>query len=208
MLKKLSLAPAWIKLVNWIENGDLVPFVILLSVPHYAGVLQKYEHVTTATAFAILVDIGHYRTIKAVMKGNKYQPWGWMILLTVISYGFHTSFYYFAEAAPWAAFILGGVVPSLLFALAKMSNMEKLGAKAKKDAGNLLNVTEQVTGTPDQEAEKVPLYKDWRFVPEDDRIKISSMSNEAIRVSYHVQPRTAINYGDRARQLHGDNRPK
>lgn len=53
----------WSRLVNWLENGDLVPIVILVSIPHYVRVLAEWEWMFVAASLGFLIDLGHYRPI-------------------------------------------------------------------------------------------------------------------------------------------------
>jgi len=110
------------------ENGDLIPLIIAVSVPHYAQVLAQYDFALVAAALGFLIDIGHYRTIKVFLKGKGA---GWMIVLTMFSFGFHTAFYALGGAGLWAM-VIGAAVPAVIFALSFISRAERLDVKAAR----------------------------------------------------------------------------
>lgn len=178
----------WKRLLNWLENGDLVPWVILVSIPHYHEVLKLYEWWVAAAAIAVLVDLGHYRTIKQALAG---RGWFWMFILTGVSYGFHVAFYIVGGAAALWSWLLGAVVPILLFALAWLSSKERWGQRARKDAGNLPETRhgqkQERSGT-----------KDWRTLPRSERVQLAGLSTSEIVAQYDVSERTARNWRSRS----------
>ncbi len=127
------------RFVNWIENGDMVPLVIAVSVPHYAHVLAQFEFMPVAAVIGFLVDVGHYRTIKLYLNTGAA---GWMIVLTLFSAGFHMAFYAIGGAG-LAAVLLGAAPVAVIFSLAYITRKEKLDVKAGRDVGH---VTVQATG--------------------------------------------------------------
>ena len=124
-MKRLTAA-----FVNWFESGELAPFIILISVPHYAGVLARFDWWPVAAVLGFLLDLSHYRTIKAFQNGLGAT---WMIVLTAFSFGFHFAFYWLGGAG-WASVFFGASVPVVIFALSFLSYAEKWGLKARKAA--------------------------------------------------------------------------
>lgn len=124
-------------IANFIENGDLIPVLIAVSVPHYATVLAQYDFWVVAAIIGFLVDIGHYRTIKTFLKGNGY---GWMIVLSVFSLGFHVAFYALGNAG-WWSLVLGCAPPAVIFSLAYISKKEGLDKKLSKSDSVTTSVT-------------------------------------------------------------------
>jgi hypothetical protein len=145
------------RLTNWIENGDLIPALILVSVPHYATVLSHYDFALVAAAIGLLVDISHYRTIKLYMNSKGAA---WMIVLTAFSVGFHIAFYSLAGAGIWSL-VLGATPPAVIFSLAFISRAERLGVKsARQVATSDATVTRQET-TPATVIEKDAFLTLW-----------------------------------------------
>lgn len=122
---------SWRAVVNWFENGDLLPLIILVSVPHYGHVLAAYDWGPVAAVIGALVDLGHYRTIKAYLNG---KGGFWMVVLTAFSLGFHWAFYLTGGAAWYAALFFAAAVPVVIFALSFISKAERLATKAARQA--------------------------------------------------------------------------
>jgi len=177
----------WNTFKNWIENGDLVPYVIVISIPHYTNVLAEFEWMPVAAALGFLVDIGHYRTILAYRR-NKGSFW--MVMLTFVSFGFHTAFYYIGGAAVYLAFPLGLVVPILLFALAFLSHREGWGRQAKKDA----TIQRQDNGDLSATSGK----SDWRHLTPEERAECANLATDEILKRYPIAARTAREWRSKA----------
>lgn len=178
----------WNRLVNWLENGDLVPLVIIVSIPHYINVLAEWEWWYVASALGVLVDLGHYRTIKAFLKKG---GWFWMWALTFVSLGFHIGFYSFAGAGDWA-WALGFVPPILLFALAYLSYNERWGDKTKRELAKYdRQVSERITESS---------VKDWRNLSDAERKSFATMRPQQIVSKYGVSERTAYTWIRRSQQ--------
>lgn len=112
-------------IVNWIETGDLIPAILLVSIPHYVDVLSGYDYVYVAVAIGFLLDIGHYRSIKLAMRGGS---WWWAAVMTVGVFGFHVWFYSIREAG-YGAILLGAAPVMLIAFLAYLTRKEKLDTK-------------------------------------------------------------------------------
>ncbi len=125
---------AYNAIVEWVERGDLVPLIILVSIPHYINVMGRFDYWGVAVAMGILTDLGHYRTILVYLKSTvgRFASLFWMSVLTFISYGFHVGFYTLGNFAPqpWP-WILGAVPPVLIFAMAYISKREKWYIRGK-----------------------------------------------------------------------------
>ena len=72
----------------------------------------------------------------------------------------------------------------------KVSEASKLAETGGKDAESKV----KVTGT----------FRNWRQVPESERLKIATMSMEAVRESYGVGERTAYNWISYAREAENE----
>lgn len=132
------------RFVNWIENGDMVPLVIAVSVPHYAHVLAQFEFMPVAAVIGFLVDVGHYRTIKLYLNTGAA---GWMIVLTLFSAGFHMAFYAIGGAGLFS-FLLGAAPVAVIFALAYITRKEKLDTKLGREFGQAVGQSRRTTSTP------------------------------------------------------------
>ena len=183
--------------VNWFESGELAPLIILVSVPHYAQVLARYDFGPVAAVLGFLLDLSHYRTIKAYQNGRGAL---WMVVLTVFSFGFHFAFYWLGGGGWWSLF-LGAAVPVVIFALSYLSFTERWGQKARKSAESLTvsrpeqetlpgNLPE-VAGMLDKPAE---MPKSWRHLTETERQEAAELTTAEIIARWHVSERTARNW--------------
>ncbi len=118
---------AWDWLIGKLETGDLIPLLILVSAGHYITVLKEFDHEVTAVAVGILVDLGHFRSVRIAAK-YRYQKttedqkgtgrlgefilrWIVVALLTAIALSYHLRFY----AQDWT---LAAPIPILIAFLA------------------------------------------------------------------------------------------
>jgi len=151
--KESPMNRLWNKLVNWFENGDLIPMLILISVPHYAQVLASYDWAIVGSVLGFLIDMGHYRTIKVFLNGKGAV---WMIVLTLFSLGFHTAFYSLGGAG-WWSLPIGSAVPAVIFALASINKAERLDKKAAASASSERKIVSQTQAEKvDSQVGKIP----------------------------------------------------
>ena len=93
------ISTAWNWVVNWFEHGDLVPLIVIVSAFHYAAILQNKDAPAVAVAIGLLVDLGHFRTIRAAVRysgDDKRQAFArWMIAAgtTALSLNYHQRYY-------------------------------------------------------------------------------------------------------------------
>ena len=89
----------WQSIVNWFEHGDLVPLLVLVSAIHYIDVLGNKDKWFVAVAIGLLVDLGHYRWVRAAARYTGSFRWGgftrWVFALamTCVSLVYHERFY-------------------------------------------------------------------------------------------------------------------
>lgn len=114
--------------LHYLETGDLIPFLVVVSVFHFVGALGKYDLAPVALAVGIAVDVGMYRIIKAALK---FGGWWWLaaVAITAISYGYHVEYY---SGAP-NALVLAAPIPLLIILLAALSHRERYGEKLARD---------------------------------------------------------------------------
>ena len=181
-------------LVLYFESGDLIPLVILISVPHYAFVLSKYDFWFVASVLGFLLDLGHYRTIKAYQKGNGAL---WMLILTVFSFGFHGAFYWLG-GAQWASLFFGAAVPVVIFALAYLSFNEKWAKQAEKGSIETPVVLPQVQLTLDTQTKPLELERPkpptWHTLTDEQKKVVVDLTTAEIAAQYGVSERTARNW--------------
>lgn len=127
MLKRLS--NGWKALIFWFEYGDLVPLIVIVSSIHYSQILSEHDPFIVATAIGLMVDLGHYRTVRAAVRYNGTSDrtrairWSMAIFMTVVSVVYQQRFY-----QDWW---LSLPLPFLIIALAWLQQTDKsLQAKA------------------------------------------------------------------------------
>ena len=184
------------RFVDWFENGELTPFVILISIPHYAMVLARFDWWPVAAVLGFLLDMGHYRTIRAYLRGKGAF---WMIVLSLFSYGFHFAFY-FEGGAGLASLFFGGAVPIVIFALSFLGYAERWSEKARRAAEETPVVsgkapaalaTSEVSGNLPEPAAH---YRTWRSLSTVERQQVAELSVVEIVAAYGVSERTARNW--------------
>ena len=67
-----SVHETWRAVQHWVEQGDLILPIIIISVAHYAAVLERKDFWFIAFAIGVLVDLAGYRLVKAAIK---YSGW-------------------------------------------------------------------------------------------------------------------------------------
>ncbi len=134
------LSSIWRSAVDWFERGDLVPLLVLVSAVHYAVVLAGKDRWEVAVAIGLLVDLGHFRTVRAAVrysvppgrrrrKGhallrflsryNSQTIVRWLIAagMTAVSFAYHQRYY----GDLWLSIPL----PALIAALAWLQHVDR-----------------------------------------------------------------------------------
>lgn len=149
-MKQLAKA-SWSYLVHWFEYGDLVPLLVLISAVHYAAVLAGKDSWPVAIAIGLLVDLGHFRTVRAAVRYSGDDRWQgatrWLIAagMTALSLNYHQRYY-----ADWW---LSAPLPLLIAALAWLQKVDqRAGAKPKAEK------SEDVPALSKSNADPAPLY--------------------------------------------------
>ena len=122
---------AWKALVDWFEFGDLVPLLVVVSAVHYVAILDGKDPIYAAIAIGVLVDLGHYKTVRAAVRyTSKFWTGGatrWAIALgmTAISLNYHQRYY-----NDWW---LSAPLPLLIAALAWLHKVDANVGKRKSE---------------------------------------------------------------------------
>jgi DNA-binding transcriptional ArsR family regulator len=119
-LRSIARLPvaAWALLLRFLEQGDLVPLMVIVSAAHYIEVLAKHDQFVSALAIGTLVDVGHFRSVIIAVRYNgdrrreRWARWAVAVVMTALSLGYHLTFY---GAGNWW---LALPMPILIFALA------------------------------------------------------------------------------------------
>ncbi len=188
--------------VHYFERGDLIPLMLIVSIPHYALALQGRDLLIVAIGIGLAMDLGQYRVVKAAIRyGGNW--WFAAILLTAIALGYHM-FYYGGD---WfTAFILAAPLPLLIIFLAALSVKERWGAKAANDIGTSDTTAKKgrVTrpnGTDDGAPNDVPndaigtrgTYQDFKLA-QLARNGNGPMNVNEVMTSFRVPKRTAYRW--------------
>ena len=125
------LTRTWRTAVEWFEHGDLVPLLVVVSAAHYANILAGKDPLIVAIAIGILVDISHYRTVRAAVR---YQNRNWQMIarwsvalaMTAVALTYHLRYY---DNDIW----LAAPLPFLIATLAWLSKVDAgVGARQKQ----------------------------------------------------------------------------
>jgi hypothetical protein len=169
--------------VEWVERGDLVPLIILVSIPHYISVMSAFEWWPVAVAMGILTDLGHYRTILVYLRSSvgRIAALFWMSVLTGISYAFHVGFYTLGGniPQPWP-WVIGAVPPILIFAMAYISKREGWYRRTAKGTASTANSSVRL---------------DYRHLLPEERAALQDMTVKEIMAKYPgLSDRSARNW--------------
>lgn len=149
MIKRL-----WSALVDWFEHGDLVPLLVVVSAVHYSTILAKYDAWPVAVAIGLLVDLGHYRWVRAASRysGNSKREaatrWAIAGAMTAVSLAYHQRFY-----ADWW---LSVPLPLLIASLAWLSKVDRPQTSKGKAAASETQAT-----VTEQASEPEPMHVCW-----------------------------------------------
>lgn len=138
MNQSLSL---WQRIANFFENGDLVPFAVVVSSVHFVTALVAYggEAWPVAVLVGVFVDMLHYRTIRYAVRGRGRAAVALAVGTTAMSYVFHLLFYIDGGVFNPVYLLLAAPLPFGIFILAwqqEQARTEK--AQADTDAAQAL----------------------------------------------------------------------
>lgn len=117
-------------ITNWLETGDLVLLIVLVSAVHFAAVLAKYDYTPVAIALGLLVDLGIWRTVRSAVRyqgANKFERvarFTLAIAMIGISYAYHERYY--------GDVLLAAPVPFLIAALSWLDSRKPVKAERKE----------------------------------------------------------------------------
>ena len=67
------MTKTWVRIAEFFETGDLVPFAVIISIYHYYKALEPAgDPVWVAIPVALFVDLVHFRTVRR----PSFQPTG------------------------------------------------------------------------------------------------------------------------------------
>lgn len=179
-------------IVHYFETGDLIPFLIAVSVVHFIGALSQRDPLPIAIAMGIGVDVGMYRIIKAALKYGRWW-WGAATVFTGLSFGYHWLYYGitfegFLFALPMSVLIL------LLAALSYKENWARKTLVVPDRASNANGVPNGKSGK-EESAPKMPRgrYEEFKLA-QLARNGAGPMSASEIKTKFGVPTRTAYNW--------------
>lgn len=124
--------------LNWLEHGDLVPLIILVSAWHYSVILSEHDHVIAAVSIGTLVDLGHYRWTKAAVRypgdnwKEKYGRWAMVLIMSAIALNYQQRFY----NDWWLSIPMPLLIASLAWLNQKDSKSQQKPAKSERQVAN------------------------------------------------------------------------
>lgn len=169
---------SWSYIVYVFEKMDIVPPIIAVSVVHYAGALQRKDPLVVALIIGFLVDIGHYRSIKAFIRKNELKRFILMVILTGLTGYYH--YLWYGNLAMTLA------IPILIIALATLSMWEGWEKQSAKFSETSTKKSEKIT---------------WRNLPIDDKRRIINMTTKEVMQEFSQDERTACNWVKWAKNL-------
>lgn len=82
------------KALDWLEEGDLVPLAVVVSVAHYGPVLVAHgEHWLVAWSVGILIDLLHFRSVRYAFATRQWLAGLVAVATTIMATGYHLRFY-------------------------------------------------------------------------------------------------------------------
>ena len=124
------------KIARFFEEGDLVPFAVLISVYHFAMALINWgENLFVAVAQGLLVDMLHFRTVRQAVRTKTVASRLVAVVTTFLSFGVHLLFYSYHDGiwniTPTAVF-LASMLPLSIPVLAWLNEADHESAIVKK----------------------------------------------------------------------------
>ena len=128
----------WQRVANFFENGDLVPFAVVVSSVHFVTALVVYggESWPVAVLVGIFVDMLHYRTIRYAVRGRNRMAIGLAIITTAMSYVFHLLFYVDGGQFQPVYLLLAAPLPFGIFILAWQQEQARADSRQADDLEN------------------------------------------------------------------------
>lgn len=82
------------RLLEWFEEGDLVPLAVIISVAHYGPVLVAHgEHWAVAWAVGVMIDLLHFRSVRYAFSSRTWLAGLVAVATSVMAVGYHLRFY-------------------------------------------------------------------------------------------------------------------
>lgn len=82
------------KMIDWFEDGDLVPLAVVISVAHYGPVLMAHgEFWVVAWAVGVMIDLLHFRSVRYAFSSRVWLAGLVAAATTVMAMGYHLRFY-------------------------------------------------------------------------------------------------------------------
>lgn len=176
----------WRKALNWIETGDLILPVVAVSAAHYAAVLNGKDLWFIAFIVGVLVDLGHYRIIKAAIR---YGGWfyGAALVMTALAFGFHLAFY---GGGDWRDLMAAAAMPICIMFLAGLSVKERWAMRTKDKPDAVPTLPSGTNGTPMAKRGTYEQFKTAQMARNGD----GPMSVAEVMAQFNVPQRTAYNW--------------
>lgn len=158
----MNIKRIWNLALQYIESGDLILPVVLVSAAHYGVALTGKDFWIIAFVIGVLVDLGHYRTVKAAIKYSRERIdarwWIAALVMTGLAFGFHFAFY--NDKGDWRELLFSIAIPLVIVILAALSVKENWAGKAAK--GIAIPATSPQVATNGTDA-AVPLARKLTF---------------------------------------------
>ena len=151
----------WQRAANFFENGDLVPFAVVVSSVHFVTALVVYggEAWPVAVLVGVFVDMLHYRTIRYAVRGRTRTAVILAALTTAMSYVFHLLFYIDGGAFVPVYLLLAAPLPFGIFILAWQQEQARSEA-AQADASAAQTLADDHKRLQDDHKKLQALYKE------------------------------------------------
>jgi len=187
------------KVRQWVEGGDLILPLIVISVAHYAAVLEKKDFWFVAFAIGVLIDLASYRLVKAAIE---HGGWFWVeaLVMSLFAFAFHLEFY--VGGVEWFYPMAAAAIPTCLIFLAHLSVVEHWERKIKKQLPVMpsVPVANDVIAGGKQIA--MPKASRWQYAHFVARHKAQPLNARQIVEQGGVPLRTAYNWLAKAEQEH------
>jgi len=197
-----SVHATWRAVQHWVEQGDLILPIIIISVAHYAAVLERKDFWFIAFAIGVLVDLAGYRLVKAAIK---YSGWFWLAALVMsgFAFAFHLEFY--VGGAGWFYPMAAAAIPACIIFLAHLSVRERWELRARQTPArspNLPMANQGDAGVANGIATSTPAATRWQYADFVARHQAQPLTARQIVERGGVPLRTAYNWLAKAKQAH------
>lgn len=154
----MKLNAAFRHVIEYFERGDLVPLIVLVSAIHYTAILREHDYLVAAVSIGCLVDLGHYRWVKAAVRyagenrSEKVARWFMVVVMSAIALNYQQRFY----NDWWLSIPLPLLIASLAWLNQKDSKRQPAQSQPKPAKSEMVAEISEIAAEPEPIVASLP----------------------------------------------------